>query len=87
MGRRSQRRSEGVLTMGCKQLASYAAKNNAGLATPFELAGAPVSGAGGSFAGRATTGSLLVDNVAGRLYVATAATSSSVTWTVVGSHT
>jgi hypothetical protein len=45
-----------------------------------------ISGAGGTYAGRAQVGSQLIDVSAGKLYVATAATSSSVTWTVVGTQ-
>jgi hypothetical protein len=57
-----------------------------GLAQPFLLAGAPASGAGGSFVNRAVVGSLLIDTSAGKLYIATVATGSTVTWTVVGSQ-
>jgi hypothetical protein len=72
--------------MGLKTLASYAAKYSTGLGTPLLLAGAPTSGASGSFVGRAVVGSLLIDTTNGKAYIATAATSSSVTWTVVGSQ-
>ena len=77
--------------MGTRQLAAYKAKlGNSGLDTPFQLAGAPTSGAGGSYAGRATVGSQLVDTTNGKLYIATAAiggASPSVTWVSVGSQT
>jgi hypothetical protein len=62
------------------------AQDGYGLARPFLLAGAPVNGASGSFVNRAQVGSLLVDTVNGRLYIATVATGSTVTWTLVGSQ-
>jgi hypothetical protein len=57
-----------------------------GLSQPFLLAGAPTSGASGSFVNKAVVGSLLIDTSAGKLYIATVATGSTVTWTVVGSQ-
>lgn len=57
----------------------------------FETAGAPTSGAGGSYAASARKGSLLVDTGTPKLYMCTAQTTtsggSSVTWTVVGTQT
>jgi hypothetical protein len=72
--------------VGLKQLAQYQAKVSGGLQSPFQLDGAPTSGASGSFVGRAVVGSQLIDRAAGKLYVATVATSSTVTWTLVGSQ-
>jgi hypothetical protein len=60
---------------------------NRGLVGPFLNAGAPTSGASGSFVKDAVVGSLLVDTSAGKLYVATVATGATVTWTLVGSQT
>jgi hypothetical protein len=65
-------------------LAQYRAKLSGGRDTPFRLAGAPTSGAGGSFVNMAGLGSLLVDYVNAKLYIATAVGGGSVTWTVVG---
>jgi hypothetical protein len=62
------------------------AQDGYGLARPFLLAGAPTSGASGSFVNKALVGSLLIDTVNGKLYIATAA-GSSVTWISVGSQT
>jgi hypothetical protein len=62
------------------------AQDGYGLSQPFLLAGAPTSGASGSFVGRAVVGSLLIDTSAGKLYIATVATGSTVTWTVVGTQ-
>jgi hypothetical protein len=74
--------------MGLRQQAEIRGKYGIGLQHPFSLAGAPTSGASGSFVGRAVPGSLLVDTVGGKLYVATnATTSSSVTWQVAGLQT
>jgi hypothetical protein len=73
--------------MGLKQLEQYRAKYGAGLNYPFTVAGAPVSGASGSYVGRAVVGSQLIDVTNGKMYVATVATSSTVTWTVTGSQT
>jgi hypothetical protein len=61
------------------------AQDGYGLARPFLLAGGPVNGASGSFVNKALIGSLLVDTVNGRLFIATAA-GASVTWTLVGSQ-
>jgi hypothetical protein len=72
--------------VGTKLLAQYAAKYSNGQQVPFQLAGAPVSGAGGSFVNRATVGSQLIDTVAGKVYVCTVATGSTVTWTLVGAQ-
>jgi hypothetical protein len=58
-----------------------------GLSHPFLLAGAPTSGASGSFVTRAQVGSLLIDTVNGKLHIATVATGATVTWTVVGLQT
>jgi hypothetical protein len=65
--------------MGYRNLVAYQAKLTNGTSAPFQLSGAPTSGASGSFVGRAIVGSLLVDTSAGKLYVATVATSSTVT--------
>jgi hypothetical protein len=73
--------------VGTKNLAAYDAKYNNGLLTPFQFAGTPTSGAGGTFASRAAVGSQLIDTAAGKYYICTAATGSSVTWTLVGSQT
>jgi hypothetical protein len=59
---------------------------NRGLVGPLLNAGAPTSGASGSFVKDAVVGSLLVDTSAGKLYVATVATGATVTWTLVGSQ-
>jgi hypothetical protein len=72
--------------MGTKLQAQYAAKYSNGQMVPFQLAGTPVNGASGSFVNRATVGSQLIDTVTGKLYIATAATGSSVTWTLVGAQ-
>jgi hypothetical protein len=72
--------------MGLKAIIANEGKQSQGLRVPFQLAGAPTSGASGSYVGRAVVGSQLVDTTNGKLYVATAASSSSVTWTVVGSQ-
>jgi hypothetical protein len=61
------------------------AQDGYGLTQPFLLAGAPTSGASGSFVGRAVVGSLLIDTSAGKLWIATAA-GASVTRTVVGAQ-
>jgi hypothetical protein len=73
--------------MGTKQLAQQDAKFSTGLEVPFQNAGAPTSGASGSFVGRAVVGSLLIDTTNGKLYIATVATASTVTWVSVGSQT
>jgi hypothetical protein len=62
------------------------ARTNRGLGNPFLLAGAPVNGAAGSYVKDALVGSLLIDTSAGKLYIATVATGSTVTWTLVGSQ-
>ena len=62
------------------------AQDGYGLSQPFLLAGTPVNGASGSFVTKAVVGSLLIDTSAGKLYIATVATGSTVTWTVVGSQ-
>jgi hypothetical protein len=72
--------------MGLRQLAAYRGKLEAGVMVPFQLAGAPTSGAGGSFASRAVVGSLLIDNANGKAYICTAVGGGSVTWTVVGAQ-
>ena len=73
--------------MGTKQLNSYAAKYSNGLDRPFQIAGTPVNGTSGTYVGRAAVGSQLIDTAVGNLYVATVATSSTVTWTLVGAQT
>jgi hypothetical protein len=72
--------------MGYRQLAAYAAKASNGMSTPFQLAGTPTSGAGGSFATRAMIGSLLLDTSTGKLYAATAVGGGSITWQLVGAQ-
>ena len=72
--------------MSAKATLAKQALDGLGLANPFLLAGAPTSGAAGSFVNRAVIGSLLIDTSAGKLYIATVATGSTVTWTVVGSQ-
>jgi len=57
-----------------------------GLARPLLNAGAPTSGAGGTMAGVAQVGSLLIDTSGGKLYICTAVGGGSVTWVVVGSQ-
>jgi hypothetical protein len=73
--------------MGLRSIIANEGKQSQGLRVPFQLAGAPTSGASGSYVGRATVGSQLVDTTNGKVYVATVATSSTVTWTVVGTQT
>jgi len=73
--------------MGFQQLATYRGKFANGLADPFLFAGAPTSGAGGTYASRAVVGSKLRDTTNGQDYIATAATGTSVTWTKVGTQT
>lgn len=51
----------------------------AGVDSPFRVAGAPVDGVSGSAAGKASTGALLVNTVAGTLFQNTG-TISSPTW-------
>jgi hypothetical protein len=73
--------------MGLKSIAAQKAKTSNGLEVPFSLGTTPpTSGVGGSFAGRTAVGSMLTDS-AGKLYIATAATATSVTWTLVGAQT
>ena len=73
--------------MGYRNLAALAAKASSGMSTPFQLAGAPTSGAGGSFATRAMVGSLLLDTTTGKLYAATVVGGGSVTWQLIGLQT
>lgn len=73
--------------MGIKQRAMYVGKYADGLAEPFLNAGAPTSGASGTYLRQATVGSLLIDTVNGKLYIATVANGSTVTWVSVGSQT
>ena len=73
--------------MGYRTLAAYQAKATNGVSTPFQLAGTPTSGAGGSFAARAMIGSLLLDYSTGKLYACTAVGGGSVSWTLVGAQT
>jgi hypothetical protein len=70
--------------MGLRQLAAYRAKLSGGLETPFQFAGVPVSGVGGTMAGRAQVGSKLTDYTNGKDYICTAATATSVTWVLTG---
>ncbi len=55
-----------------------------GLDAPLLSAGAPVLNV--TFVGKAVVGSLLIDTVAGKLYIATVATATTVTWTLVGAQ-
>lgn len=73
--------------MGYKQQMQYAAKFSNGLDAPFQMSGAPTSGAGGSFVARAVVGSELVDVANGKRYSCTATSAGSVTWVVTGSQT
>jgi len=73
--------------MGYRNLAAYAAKFSNGTATAFQLNGTPTSGAGGSFAGRAIVGSLLLDYATGKLYSCTASGGGSITWQLIGLQT
>ena len=52
---------------------------------PSTNAGAPVNGAGGTLAGMAGKGALLVDTTNARLFINTG-TQASPTWTLVGSQ-
>ncbi|MCI2421504.1 hypothetical protein MOQ72_29125 [Saccharopolyspora sp. K220] len=53
-----------------------------GLGSPLLNAGAPTSGAGGTYAGTAVVGSLLIDTANGALYICTNATvGASFAWT------
>jgi hypothetical protein len=73
--------------MGTRDINRFAAKFGNGLEQPFQNAGVPTSGAGGTYAAKATIGSMLIDTTNGKLYIATAASGGSVTWTSVGSQT
>jgi hypothetical protein len=56
-----------------------------GLGTPLQLAGAPTNNV--TYLGQAQVGSLLIDTVAGKLWICTATNgSTTITWTVVGSQ-
>lgn len=55
-----------------------------GLDAPFLNAGAPVLNT--TFVGKAVVGSLLIDTTNGKLYIATVASATTVTWTVVGAQ-
>ena len=52
----------------------------AGVDNPLRFAGVPVAGVGGSFAGKAPVGALLVDTTAGTIYQNTG-TMASPLWT------
>jgi hypothetical protein len=73
--------------VGYRTIAAYAAKASNGTTTPFQLNGAPTSGAGGTFASRAIVGSLLLDYSTGKLYSCTASGGGSVTWQLIGLQT
>jgi hypothetical protein len=77
--------------MGTRYLNSVAAKYSQGMDRPFQLNGAPTSGVGGSFAGRAVVGSLLVDYASSpaKLHICSAYNSgtNNITWVSVGSQT
>jgi hypothetical protein len=70
--------------MGLRAIIANEGKQSQGLRVPYQLAGAPTSGASGSYVGKAVVGSQLTDYTNGRNYVATVATSSTVTWSLVG---
>jgi hypothetical protein len=72
--------------VGLKDRLIQQAVDGTGLDRPFLLNGAPTSGASGSFVSKALPGSLLIDLAGAKLYIATVATGSTVTWTVVGSQ-
>lgn len=72
--------------MSLRDQLAKANRANHGLAGPLLNAGAPTSGASGSFVKDAVVGSLLVDTTAGKLYIATVATGATVTWVLVGSQ-
>lgn len=55
-----------------------------GLDAPLLNAGAPVANT--TYVGVAQVGSLLIDTTNGKLYIATVATASTVTWTLVGAQ-
>jgi hypothetical protein len=71
--------------MGLRQIAMQKAKVSNGLEVPFQFAGTPVNNS--TFVGRASVGSLLQDTTTGKLYSATVATSSTVTWVLIGAQT
>ena len=76
--------------MGYRQLAAYDGKAARGMTIPFQMAGAPTSGAGGTFAAYAAVGSTLVDYTNGKEYICTAWSAGSpptLTWVSVGSQT
>ena len=73
--------------MGIRDTQKLAAKYTTGFDQPFQFAGAPTSGAGGTYAARAAVGSLLVDTTNARLYICTAASGGSVTWANVNTQT
>ncbi|MEV0085255.1 hypothetical protein [Saccharopolyspora sp. NPDC050642] len=59
----------------------------AGLDAPLLSAGAPASGASGTYSGTAVVGSLLIDTTNGKLYICTNATAgASFAWTLVGAQ-
>jgi hypothetical protein len=59
-----------------------------GLGTPLRFAGAPTSAAGGTYAGTAAVGAILIDTTNGKEYICTAyvAGTNTITWTVVGTQ-
>lgn len=73
--------------MGLKSILANEGKQSLGLRAPLQLAGAPTSGASGSYLGRATVGSLLIDTTNGKAYICTVSTPSTITWVSVGSQT
>lgn len=63
---------------------SGGSESGSGLETPFHWNGAPTSGAGGTFVGKAVIGSRLVNVANGNIYVAAATTTPTlVNWTLV----
>jgi hypothetical protein len=73
--------------MGLKQIAQQKAKTSSGMEVPLQFNGTPTSGAGGTFAGRAVVGSLLLDASTGKLYACTVSGGGSVTWQLIGLQT
>jgi hypothetical protein len=75
--------------MGLRQIAQQKAKTSFGLEVPWQFAGTPTSGVGGTYAGKVALGSLLQDTTTGKLYSVTAATGGatpSVTYTLIGAQ-
>ena len=59
-----------------------------GTGSPLTFAGAPTSGAGGTYSGVAVVGSQLIDTTNGKLYICTVATpGATFAWVSVGGQT